>query len=65
MNRSARGRNRGWLWLLILPYLGLLFPGLYAHREPLLGGIPFFYWYQFGWVFLTSLITWIVHKATR
>ena len=47
------------------PVPGAAFPGLYAHREPLLGGFPFFYWYQFAWLFLTSLITWVVYEATR
>jgi hypothetical protein len=62
-NRRAR-RSRVWLLLLILPYLGLCFPALYARRTPTLGGFPFFYWYQFVWVVLTSAILGVVYRKT-
>ena len=42
--------TRWWYALLALPFLGLLYPPLYASRDPELAGIPFFYWYQFAWV---------------
>ncbi len=54
-----------WYALLLLPFVGLLFPGLYARAEPALGGIPFFYWYQFGWVFASAGLTAIVYARTR
>jgi hypothetical protein len=38
---------RRWYLLLILPFLGLLYPPLYATEDPELFGFPFFYWYQF------------------
>jgi hypothetical protein len=56
--------SRGWLWLLILPYLGLCFPVLYARNGPALWGFPFFYWYQFAWVVLTSAILGLVYRRT-
>ena len=40
--------------LLVLPYLGLMFPQFYARATPELWGFPFFYWYQFLWVVLTA-----------
>ncbi len=43
--------------LLSLPFFGLLWPTLYAADAPRLGPIPFFYWYQFLWVFLSALCT--------
>ena len=57
------GRKRGarWNWLLILPAIGLLFPAVYARETPALFGFPFFYWYQFAWVFLTAAITGVVY----
>lgn len=55
------GRNRGWFWLLVLPYLGLCFPALYARTTPALFGFPFFYWYQFVWVILSSLLMGLVY----
>jgi hypothetical protein len=57
--------SRGWLLLLLVPYLALCFPGLYARKEPALWGFPFFYWYQFAWVVLTSAILGVVYRRTR
>lgn len=48
-----------------MPFVGLLFPGLYAHAEPALFGLPFFYWYQFAWVVLSAAITAVVYVKTR
>ena len=53
-----------WL-LLLLPYVGLLYPPLYNQLTPRLFGFPFFYWYQLAWVPLTSIILWIVYGVTR
>ena len=55
-------RSNWWLLLLLLPYLGLLYPPLYARLEPELWGVPFFVWYQFLWVFITVAITGLVYK---
>jgi hypothetical protein len=56
---------RRWYLLLILPFLGLLYPPLYATEDPELFGFPFFYWYQFLWVPLTAGITYLVYRMTR
>jgi len=53
-----------WL-LLLLPYLALCFPQLYARTTPELLGFPFFYWYQFTWVVLTSLILGVVYHRLK
>jgi hypothetical protein len=58
-------RRRWWLLLLIIPYIALLFPKGYARATPTLLGFPFFYWYQFVWVILTSTIMGIVYFALR
>ncbi len=62
---SRRRRNAPWLLLLLLPYAGLLFPGLYARASPALFGFPFFYWYQFAWVLLASIIMAAVYLRTK
>lgn len=54
-----------WYLLLLLPYLGLCFPGFYARATPTLFGFPFFYWYQFSWVALASLLIAVVYKKTK
>lgn len=50
---------------LLLPYAGLCFPQLYARATPALFGFPFFYWYQFVWVLLTSLLLWLVYRLVK
>jgi hypothetical protein len=58
---SARRANRWWLLPLVLPYAALLFPQIYARQTPTLLGFPFFYWYQFLWVIVTSAILGVVY----
>jgi hypothetical protein len=43
--------------LLLIPIVGLLWVSSYAKVEPVVGGFPFFIWYQFAWVFLCSACT--------
>jgi len=62
-----RTASRPW-WvviLLALPYLGLCFPKLYARATPALFGFPFFYWYQFAWVVLTSILLYVVYLQLK
>jgi uncharacterized protein DUF3311 len=65
--RAARehGGRRWWYVLLALPFLGLLYPPLYAKKGPELFGFPFFYWYQFAWVVVASALTILVYVNTR
>jgi Protein of unknown function (DUF3311) len=56
---------RLWYLLLGLPFLGLLYPPLYATEGPELFGFPFFYWYQFAWVPVTAALTYFVYRKTR
>lgn len=48
--------------LLAVPIVALLWVGTYDQIEPTLGGFPFFFWYQFVWVFLCSVFTWTAYK---
>jgi hypothetical protein len=67
MAGSPQSNRRG-SWariLLIIPFVALLFPTLYAHADPRLAGIPFFIWYQFLWVILGVAITGIVYALNR
>ena len=54
-----------WLLLLLIPFVALLWVPFYNRLEPAIFGIPFFYWYQFVWVILTSLIIVFVDSRTR
>lgn len=54
------------LWLLLLiPYIGLLWPPFYNHMEPQLFGFPFFYWYQLAFVPITSGLIYLVYRQVR
>jgi hypothetical protein len=65
-NTPVKKRASAWTWLLLaLPYFGLCFPNLYARAKPALFGFPFFYWYQFAWVILTSILLYIVYRQLK
>jgi hypothetical protein len=47
---------------LVLPVAAMLSVPTYAGiRQPLFG-VPFFYWYQLGWVLLTPLLMLIAYR---
>ena len=48
--------------LLVIPIVALLWVSSYAKEEPALGGFPFFFWYQFAWIFVTSALTAVAYK---
>ena len=47
---------------LAIPLVALMWVSSYAKESPRLGGIPFFFWYQFAWVFVTSALTYAAHR---
>lgn len=66
MTKSDNGNPRyRWFLLLLLPFIGLLWVPAYNHVTPLLWGIPFFFWYQFAWVFISAAITAIVYVKSE
>lgn len=67
MANNARNVNgKRWIQvLLVLPLIATLWPPFYAKQDPMLSGIPFFYWYQFLWVLLTVAITALVYAVVR
>jgi hypothetical protein len=48
--------------LLALPVVALMWVSSYAKAEPTLWGFPFFFWYQFLWVFLAAICTSIAYQ---
>jgi Protein of unknown function (DUF3311) len=55
--------------LLLIPLAALALVPVYAKADPHLWGFPFFYWYQFLWVFLASGFTFaaylVIERARR
>jgi hypothetical protein len=63
---KKRGRMIWQVWVMLaLPYLALCFPVLYVRMTPVLFGFPFFYWYQFLWVVITSLLLFAVYRKLK
>ncbi|HEV7833451.1 MAG TPA: DUF3311 domain-containing protein [Caballeronia sp.] len=62
---SGQVRNKKWLWLLILPWIGVVWVPFYNKIEPVLMGFPFFYWYQLLWVLISAVITALVYVKTK
>jgi hypothetical protein len=60
-----RSDRSPWNWLLLLPIVVPLVVPLYNHKDPELGGWPFFYWIQLVFVAFGVLCTSIVYLATR
>ncbi len=50
--------------LLMIPIVALLWVPSYAKADPELFGFPFFFWYQFLWVFLCSGLTYTAYRLT-
>jgi hypothetical protein len=61
---NGQRRSPWWKALLAVPFIGLLWVPIYNRIEPAIWGVPFFYWYQFLWVLLTSVIIIVVHAMT-
>jgi hypothetical protein len=61
---KPRGSWSRWNLLLAVPFIALLWVPFYNALEPTLWGIPFFYWYQFLWVLLTSAVIIWVRRET-
>ncbi|HUZ76893.1 MAG TPA: DUF3311 domain-containing protein [Chloroflexota bacterium] len=54
-----------WIYVLLLfPFIAMLWVPTYSAVAPTLGGIPFFFWYQFLWVIISGLITAFVYRMT-
>ncbi|WP_181383368.1 DUF3311 domain-containing protein [Streptomyces sp. NWU339] len=47
---------------LLAPFVALMWVGSYAKTDPVLMGIPFFYWYQMLWVPVSASLTMTAYK---
>jgi hypothetical protein len=59
---APRRQRRPWaLALLLLPLATVVFPPLFNHVHPTLGGLPFFIWYQLAAVVVGGIVTGVVY----
>jgi hypothetical protein len=49
----------------LAPLVALLWVSSYDKKGPEFIGFPFFYWYQFLWVFLTAALTFVAYLFVR
>jgi hypothetical protein len=64
LHKSGAGRR---IWpvvavLLAIPIVAPLLVNTYARDEPELAGFPFYFWYQFLWIPVASLLTFICFR---
>ena len=55
-NKDKRKGFRPMYLLLLVPYLAMMWVPSYNRIEPMIAGIPFFYWYQMAWIVLGAAI---------
>jgi Protein of unknown function (DUF3311) len=56
------------LWarlLLAVPFVAMLWVSSYNSAEPMVAGIPFFYWYQLLWIPIAAALIAIVYALER
>ena len=63
---TSKKANSRWLryWprlFLVIPLLAILWVPSYNKIEPTLGGVPFFYWYQFAWILVGAALVLLVY----
>ena len=51
--------------LLLLPFIAMLWVSSYNRIEPMVAGIPFFYWYQLLWILISAVIIGVVYLLER
>lgn len=51
--------------LLLIPFVAMLWVSSYNVAEPMIAGIPFFYWYQLLWVLIGAVIIGFVYLMER
>ncbi|MDA8297045.1 MAG: DUF3311 domain-containing protein [Actinomycetota bacterium] len=62
---TPRGRRKHWQWMLLVPFLGLVYPPLYARSGPRLISLPFVVWYQFALVVVGLLASALAFVAVE
>jgi len=61
LTRPERKSRPWFLFLLLIPFIVMLWPPFYNFKEPAFIGIPFFYWFQLLWIVITAILMAIVY----
>jgi hypothetical protein len=54
-----------WYLLLLIQFIPALAVPFYNRAEPIVAGIPFFYWFQLALVLVSAVVTAVVYFATE
>ena len=47
--------------ILLIPFVAMISVPSYNRIEPMLGDIPFFYWYQLAWILIGAFLVLVVY----
>lgn len=65
---AEQRKSHGWSWwhmLLLVQFVAALCVPFYNRADPMLAGIPFFYWFQLLLVLVGAALTAIVYFVTE
>jgi magnesium-transporting ATPase (P-type) len=70
MTRSRPARTNVSIWIVITvlfaaALIGTLWVPFYNHLTPVLGGFPFFYWYQLMWVVIVAILAAVAYLLSK
>lgn len=59
---QAPAKRRVWLRIfLLIPFIVLLYPPFYNSINPVVFGMPFFYWFSLLWIIITAVLTAVLY----
>jgi hypothetical protein len=58
-------RRKGWLWLLVVPGILPLLVPVYNRIDPIVWGMPFYYWYQLACGLVATIVITFVYLVTK
>jgi hypothetical protein len=67
-HRAPRKHTGTWIVIAVLlaaAVISTLWVPIYNHLTPVLGGFPFFYWYQLMWVPIVAILAAIAYLLSR
>ena len=67
-HRAPRRHSGIWIVITVLlaaALIGTLWVPFYNHLTPVLGGFPFFYWYQLLWVLIVAVLGAIAYGLSK
>jgi Protein of unknown function (DUF3311) len=67
-HRAPRKHTGTWIVIAVLlaaAVIGTLWVPFYNHLTPVLGGFPFFYWYQLMWVPIVAILAGTAYLLSR